>query len=48
MNNSNAIENKNLNDKIKDFIKNQTIYKNIINKRDKQIEKHKQIEKQMK
>jgi hypothetical protein len=38
-NNSNTIENKNLNDKIESYIKNETIYKNKISETDKQIEK---------
>jgi hypothetical protein len=47
MNNSNIFENKNLNDKIESYIKNETIYKNKLNETDKQIEKYKQIENQI-
>jgi hypothetical protein len=46
-NNLHAVENKNLNDKIEGCIKNETIYKNKISETDKQIEKYKEIEKQM-
>jgi N-acetylmuramoyl-L-alanine amidase CwlA len=47
MNNSNEIENKNLNDKIKSYIKNETIYKNKLSETDKQIEKYTRIEKKI-